>query len=133
MRQKRDQIVDPSRSAKLKNLPLKLWAVGYKQVSAHIFHSELLHVLARMGDPYSGINPNQLHYTSTPGPCFQPFNVISFQLPMALPTSADGMDFQHPPITGSANNDNKLSKMKSKKITKKRKRSCGICRLHVKG
>ena len=77
---------------------------------------------ARMGDPYL-----QLYYTSTPGPCFQP----SFQLPLALPTSVDEMDFQPPPI-GSANSTYKLSK-KSKKITKKRKKSCGLCRHHVKG
>ena len=83
-----------------------------------------------MGDP-SGINHSQLYYTSTPGSCFQPYNVMSFQLPLALPTSVDEMDFQPPQITGSANNDYKLSK-KSKKITKKRKKSCSLCRHHVK-
>ena len=35
MRRKRDQMVDQSRSAKLKNLPLKQCIVGYKQVFAH--------------------------------------------------------------------------------------------------
>ena len=46
MRRKRDQMVaDQSRSAKLKNLPLKQCIVGYKQASAHIFCCELLHVL----------------------------------------------------------------------------------------